>query len=259
VLSYDQRGTGESTGAWRNDGIERMAEDMADAARLIQQRDKLDMVGFFGFSNGGWVAPAAAVKFGTPGFVVIKSGDSQSVEDNVLFETATAVTAHAGLTAGQHARAIMERLFQALHTDSDVDWAEAKRALEGVREETWLKYTQLPPPAALPLTSDQKEGFRRQLFFDPKNYLLKLACPVLVLLGELDVDVDAPKSAALYRKYFAESHNQRTTVLLLKSAGHQLIKGPGPSANNSMETGRYANGYPKAMTQWLTNRDGERQ
>jgi pimeloyl-ACP methyl ester carboxylesterase len=148
----------------------------------------------------------------------------------------------------------MEHLFHALHTDSKADWDEAKQALEGAQGEAWLQYTQLPPPVALPLTADQKEGFRRQLFFDPKHYLLELTCPVLVLLGELDVDVDGPKSAALYKKYFAESHNASATVLLLKSAGHQLITGPGPSANSSMATGRYANGYPTAMIQWLKNR-----
>lgn len=251
VFSFDQRGTGASEGNWRSDGIERIAADMVQAAQWLQSDAKLASIGFFGFSNGGWAAPAAAARFKNPAFVVIKSGDSQSVEENVIFETRTAVERHADAATARRASDIMRSLFAALHTDTDDDWANARRKLTEVQGEPWLQYTQLPPAQIFPLPGVVKEGFRHQLFFDPRDDLSKLMCPVLVLLGDLDIDVEGPRSAALYRTYFRASKNRNTTVELLHGAGHQLVQGPGPAANNSMATGHYAVQYPRDMIAWL--------
>lgn len=251
VFSLDQRGTGASEGNWRNDGIARIAADMVQAAQLLQADTKLAQVGFFGFSNGGWAAPAAAARFKNPAFVVIKSGDSQSVEDNVLFETRLAVERHAGASAAARAVDVMRSLFSALKTDTDADWVEARKKLERVQGESWLQFTQLPSLQAIPLPAAAKEGYRHQLFFDPRDDLRKITCPVLVMLGDTDIDVDGPRSAALYRTYFRESGNPDTTVQLLHGAGHQLVQGPGAAANSSLVTGRYAAQYPRDMVSWL--------
>ncbi|WP_427914807.1 alpha/beta hydrolase [Ramlibacter sp. MMS24-I3-19] len=251
VLSFDQRGTGASEGNWRSDGIERIAADMVQAAQLLQSEAKIAQVGFFGFSNGGWAAPAAAARFKDAAFVVIKSGDSQSVEDNVIFETRTAVERNAGAVAAGRATDVMRSLFAALHTDAEADWAAARKKLADVQGEPWLRYTQLPPVQAFPLPAAVKEGFRHQLFFDPREDLKKIACPVLVMLGDMDIDVEGPRSAALYRAYFRESGNTAAKVELLEGAGHQLVQGPGAAANNSMATGRYAAQYPRNMVSWL--------
>lgn len=251
VLSFDQRGTGLSAGNWRTDGISQMAADVAQLGGELAHRAHVKDVGFFGFSNGGWVAPAAAVQYGQPSFVVIKSGDGGTVEDNVLYETAAAVTVHAGAAAGTRAREVMQAMFHALHTDTNADWNRARQALAAVQGEDWLRYTQLPPPSALPLPAAVKEGYRHQLFFDPQDDLHKLTCPVLVLLGDRDLDVDAPRSAALYRQHLTAADKVHTQVVLMHGAGHQLVQAPGEAANNSMETGRYAPEYPSVMTRWL--------
>lgn len=251
VFTFDQRGTGVSGGSWRADGIAQISADMALAARAMQGRAGVESVGFFGFSNGGWVAPAAAVNFGTPAFLLIKSGDSGTVEQNVLFETSKAVAMNAGPANARRAQDVMQSLFTALHSDKDTDWDIARQRLQGVQDQSWLKYTQLPAPSAFPLPATAKEAFRRQLFFDPRKDLQQLQCPILVMLGEFDVDVDGPRSARLYRKYFRASGNKRTQVMLFKTAGHQLVKGPGSAANNSMATGQYVEGYPREMLTWL--------
>ncbi|MGZ5198300.1 MAG: alpha/beta hydrolase [Telluria sp.] len=253
VLTFDQRGTGLSEGNWRADGIHQMSTDVAQLGHELARARQMKDVGFFGFSNGGWVAPAAAVTFGQPAFVVIKSGDSGTVEDNVLYETEAAVTVHAGTAAGTRAREVMETMFRALHTDSDIDWNRARAALAAVQGEQWLRYTQLPPPSALPLPAAVKEAYRRQLFFDPREDLRKLTCPVLVMLGDRDLDVDGPHSATLYRRYLTAADKSRTRVILMHDAGHQLVQAQEDAANNSMETGHFTPEYPGVMTQWMTS------
>jgi pimeloyl-ACP methyl ester carboxylesterase len=228
-----------------------VADDLVQAAILLRKEPGVEHVGFFGFSNGGWVAPAAAVRYRDPAFVIIKSGDSGSVEENVLYETATAAARSGGPSAARLARSAMAALFTALHSDLDRDWAAARASLVPIESAPWRAATQLPPPQALPLPDAVKEGYRRQLFFDPRQDLLALRCPVLVLLGDADLDVDGPASAARYRDYFAQSGNKQAEVMLFAGAGHQLVAGPGPAANSSLATGRYVEGFPGVMTAWL--------
>ena len=87
VLVFNKRGTGESTGSTTND-FYRLAEDAANV--LMHVRDhaptKVGRVGFSGYSQGGWIAPLAALKLqqsDTPAdFVIVNYG----MADSILFE-----------------------------------------------------------------------------------------------------------------------------------------------------------------------------
>ena len=58
VLKYDKRGTGSSTGKWLT--YEDLADDAIAGARLLETRDEIDktQIGFWGLSEGGWIAPS---------------------------------------------------------------------------------------------------------------------------------------------------------------------------------------------------------
>jgi pimeloyl-ACP methyl ester carboxylesterase len=63
TFAYDKRGTGESTGTYTQDFFA-LADDAVAAAREARRlaADRYSCFGFFGGSQGGWVAPRAAVK-----------------------------------------------------------------------------------------------------------------------------------------------------------------------------------------------------
>ena len=60
---YDKRGTGESQGTYTQD-FSVLATDAANAARTARKIDagRFSRLGFFGGSQGGWVAPLAALQ-----------------------------------------------------------------------------------------------------------------------------------------------------------------------------------------------------
>jgi pimeloyl-ACP methyl ester carboxylesterase len=63
VFAYDKRGTGKSEGTYTQD-FDLLSDDAAaamDEARRMA-KDRAGRVGFFGGSQGGWIAPAAALK-----------------------------------------------------------------------------------------------------------------------------------------------------------------------------------------------------
>lgn len=250
VLAFDQRGSGESGGDWRSDGVLQIGMDAAQGARELVEQGLAARVGFFGFSNGGWVASAAAARFGEPAFVILKSADSESVAENVIFETATDVRAKFGDAAAGRAAKTMRALLDALAGDTPSLWANAKDQLETVRDAGWLSATQLPPAQALPLAPEQKAAYQRQLIYDPTKDLSTLRCPILILLGKQDQEVDTAASAAGFKQDFHRTRNQQVTILMFPEAGHQLVLVPKSGVRGS--GGTYAPGFPAGMISWIS-------
>ena len=59
VVSYDQRGVGESSGDWFLNGPAQRADDVAAIYDAMRNNAHVDSrrIGVWGFSNGGWTAP----------------------------------------------------------------------------------------------------------------------------------------------------------------------------------------------------------
>ncbi|HEY0802467.1 MAG TPA: prolyl oligopeptidase family serine peptidase, partial [Steroidobacteraceae bacterium] len=74
VISYDQRGTGESSGNWQQNGptqraidVERLYDEFATDPLVDAKK-----LGVWGFSNGGWTAPIIATERPLA-FMILKS------------------------------------------------------------------------------------------------------------------------------------------------------------------------------------------
>jgi dienelactone hydrolase len=88
VLTFDKRGTGESTGTYVNVGtadsptvFPRLASDVVAAVRFLRTRPEVDArrIGLAGISQAGWILPHAARELGDVPFMVLLSGPVCSV------------------------------------------------------------------------------------------------------------------------------------------------------------------------------------
>jgi alpha/beta superfamily hydrolase len=72
ALVYDKRGTGQSTGDWRTSPFEALAEDAAAGVANLRNRPDIasSLVGIWGGSEGGWIAPAVAARDSQIAFVI---------------------------------------------------------------------------------------------------------------------------------------------------------------------------------------------
>ena len=92
VLTYDKRGVGQSQGSccpYTDAGyFPLLAQDvLAGVRRIAQHPDvRADMVGLFGFSQGGWVVPVAAAEAPSEvAFTIIGSGPAVSLGEELLY------------------------------------------------------------------------------------------------------------------------------------------------------------------------------
>jgi uncharacterized protein len=75
VFTFDRRGEGASTGEPSAGRFELLAADANAVAGALAAHDDVDArrIGLWGISQGGWVAPLAAVRSGRAAFLVLLS------------------------------------------------------------------------------------------------------------------------------------------------------------------------------------------
>lgn len=98
TLIYDKRGVGESGGSYSQVDIEKgevvlegLAGDAFAAVMFLKNNKQIDpdKIGFFGISQGGWIAPLAASKSSDVAFITLFSGPVCSVGQELYYSKIT--------------------------------------------------------------------------------------------------------------------------------------------------------------------------
>jgi pimeloyl-ACP methyl ester carboxylesterase len=253
VLSYDQRGTGDSRGNWFLNGPIQRAQDAAaiyDAFRGDRHVDS-QRIGVWGFSNGGWTAPIVAVQRPLA-FMILKSAPAESLKSNIDYEVVQLMRHHGqGEAATRHALALWQSVEAAL--DGTGSWKDAKRTYDEATAQPWFAYS-LMPKMPVPPTASLEDGFRRAISYDPTQKLQRVRVPTLAIYGALDHNVDAASSSARMRRYFKAAGMRDFTMHVYPRAGHLLIVSNTGYNGDPVPPQRFVPGYPQVMLTWLAQR-----
>jgi hypothetical protein len=252
VVTYDQRGTGESTGNWQFTGPASKADDVVAILRKIKDDPAVDKsrIGVWGFSNGGWVAPIVVTQF-SAAFMILKSASSETIAENVLYEIGQALREHDKFTPEQITAALgFERIMlSALETDSH--WKQAGEALEAAQEQPWFPDMRIPPGMTTPPPSPMLAALRAALVYDPAVTLQSVHTPTIAVFGALDKNVDPEDSPVRLRQAFDRGGFDGLTVLILPGAGHTLEKSTTGYEDEPSIPEQTIKGYPEAIINWL--------
>ena len=221
VISYDQRGTGESVGNWFLSGPQDRAEDVYAIMDSYAHHPHIDRarLGIWGFSNGGWTAPLVAVHRPLA-FVILKSAPAESVRANSEFEVVQQM--HHYRESPEHVAAALTMVHALLGAlDGTVSWDDAGAIYTNAKAQPWFKHSlmidmPMPPPKAL------QAGLRRSLAYDPTTTLNELRTPTLALYGTADIRVDVPDSSKRLSAYLKHAGNHQFTMRFYPGAGHTL-------------------------------------
>lgn len=258
VFVYDKRGTGGSDGEYTQN-FELLAEDAAQA--LEQARGmtagRHGRSGFFGGSQGGWVAPLAAMRtkadFVAIGFGLVASPIEEDREQMVSEVRA------AGL--GDDAVALVNRLSQATAKLLLSDFREGYDALDAARREMadkpWaakIEGEYSPEIARMPNEDLRRIGRARvdnlELIwdYDAVAALKKLDTPLLwVLAGE---DREAPIETTRGALLGLAKAGKPVDVYLFPETDHGMFEFT-TAADGSRKVTRITDGYLKLLGDWI--------
>jgi uncharacterized protein len=252
VISYDQRGVGESTGNWFLNGPSERADDVGAIYDVMRTDPHVDShrIGTWGFSNGGWTAPLVSIHRPIA-FMILKSAPTETLAQNLDYEVEQELRRHNFEAASPQAVALWHAFERSLH--GTVSWSYTKRLYDLDAEQPWFKYS-LMPDLGIPIPPPPSTiaGLRRLVTFDPTQTLLLVSStPTLALYGALDRNVDAADSAAHLREYLTRAGDRNVTIKVYPNAGHQLIVSKSGYNGDPTPPERFVPGYPQIVITWL--------
>jgi alpha-beta hydrolase superfamily lysophospholipase len=246
---YDKRGVGRSTGRFSVDFSE-LADDaliaMSHARKLLNAPGV--PVGLMGESQGGWVAPLAAVR-GPSDFVIVSYGLAISPLEEDRFEVMNELRAKryddSVVAKGRELTDITARIMLSRFTDGLEDLRKFKAEHAGAK---WLQEVEgdfTGPLLRSP--DDQFEELRKLLGFDAifdydaPAALRRVQVPMLwIVAGK---DTEAPSAPTLEFLRALQAAPPQLDIAIFPNADHGIL-----------EDDRQSAGYHDLLVQWVRTR-----
>ena len=226
VLRVDDRGVGGSGGSVSQSTSEDFAGDVLTGIEFLINHKKINpkLIGLAGHSEGGIIAPMVAAQSSDVAFIVSMAGTGLTGEE-ILYLQAALIARANGATEEIIAqnRDQQEKIFEVLKTVEDED--QAKQMLLEIME------------SAIPDTMDKNDEqiqsgiksemkkifnpwFRYFLTYNPKTALRKVKCPVLVIIGEKDLQVPPKENLKAIEEALKKAGNEDYTLKELPKLNH---------------------------------------
>ncbi|MEX2112827.1 MAG: alpha/beta fold hydrolase [Pirellulales bacterium] len=229
VLRLDDRGVGESTGSTSNSTTTDLAGDALAAVAYLKTVQQINprRIGLVGHSDGGIVAPLAASRSSDVAFIVMLAGTGVPGEQIVLRQgaiIARAQKADEKLIAS--AQELQKKLFAVAKRDANLEEAK-QEIIELMRESDSYKSAATAEAKAAVEAQVEAQAqmmftpwFRSFLTYDPALALAKVHCPVLVLNGEKDLQVDPQQNLPPIAAALKQAGNRDVTIRELPGLNH---------------------------------------
>ena len=226
VLRVDDRGVGGSTGNLLESTDEDLAGDVLAGVKFLKARKEIDpkKIGLIGHSEGGIVAPMAAVKSSDVVFIVLMAGPGLTGEEILYSQSDLGLKKHG---VSENVRAIQQKLlreiFEVFKTERDEKIIKEKvreilkRNLEEPDEQASSELKNFIEIQSKVMNS---RWYRSFVLYDPRPVLRKVKCPVLAMCGELDLNVQPRENLASIEEALKTGGNKNYTIKKLPGLNH---------------------------------------
>ncbi|MCB5282021.1 alpha/beta hydrolase [Arthrobacter sp. AL08] len=232
VLTHDKPGCGNSSGDWRTQSLTARADESLAAAALLRSHPAVAGVGcgFYGVSQGGWVALIAAALDARIQFVISNSGPgvSPAFQDRFRILNNLRQDGQDDISLAEAGRWLDDRADRLLSGQAPGEVLTRQETFSG---RTWYEI------ATRYFDTVEMLGFLRQVLdFDPAQILPRVQCPVLALLGASDAMVPVPESLAAFSSLLRPLPGNPHGIAVFPGAGHGLfIEDPDPTKDRASQ------------------------
>jgi pimeloyl-ACP methyl ester carboxylesterase len=256
VLSYDKRGVGKSTGNWGEASFQDLADDAVAGARFLQARADIaaNQIGFWGLSQGGWIAPLAASRFSDAAFAIALSGGGLSPAETELLDSEYEL-AKAGYTASEikDALAFQKLKNEIIASPSDTDkWEEYAKARAIAKDQKWFRQPGIDVRGPEKRDDPFWAHMRRFYFYDPAPTLRASKAPLLAIFGELDTPEGVKAQVSAIRQIMDQAGRRDYNIKVYPNGAHNLQEVPPDNPNEWVRRKRFPPGFFEMMVDWTT-------
>ena len=230
VLRYDDRGTAKSTGDFSSATTRDFANDASAAVAYLKNRKEFDpnRIGIIGHSEGGLVGPMVAAENENVGFVIMLAGPGVNGE-KIVYDQSRAMAAALGVPKEQldgQEKAIKKALELSKTAESDEAFNDGIKKM--LKEITHELGEEVPPESeemsVAKFAQFRTPWFRYFLKHEPAPVLSKVKCPLLVLNGELDLQVTHELNIGAIKETLKAAGKQNVTYRVFPKLNHLFQK-----------------------------------
>jgi pimeloyl-ACP methyl ester carboxylesterase len=262
VLFYDKRGVGKSTGNWGEASFEDLADDAVAGAKFLQARTDVaaNQIGFFGQSQGGWIAPLAASRFPDAAFAIALSGGGLSPAEQELLDSEYEL-AKAGYTASEvkDALAFQKLKNEIIASPSDnAKWEEYAKARAIAKDQKWYRQPGIDIRGPEKRDDPFWTHMRRSYGYDPAPTLRASKAPLLAIFGELDTPEGVKANVRGIKQILDQAGRRDYIVKVYPNGSHNLMEVPPDNPNEWVRRRRFPPGLFEMIVDWTTTQVGSR-
>ena len=193
VLVFDRRGSGASTGSLDDAGYEQLADDGIAGLHAIEANPRVNghKIGFWGHSQGGWLAILAASRCHEAAFAISVSAPMVTPSEQMKFAVANLLTLRGQQSAIIQATKTRDRWEGFLRGSNSR--ADAVAALTAIEHEPWFSSVFMPRAEDLVMDPLQST-WSKEKDLDPVVAFKQVKVPTLFFYGGADPWVPAAAS-----------------------------------------------------------------
>lgn len=250
VLVFDRRGAGRSTGNLKDADYTALADDAIAARRFLSSEASLRdaPVGYWGYSQGGWIAMIAGSRDPQAAFVISVSAPLVS-PDLQMIEATRNILRINGVSDADIALAIQAREAVDAHLRGRVDAHAAQAKLDLAKAKPWFPLIYMSGKLGDPKTS----RWLKEISYDPMDALSRVNVPTLLVFGQKDVwipvQTSVERARALGRKTLDVVSIEGADHAMMESLTPQQQIDPAMSKRYRPESAEYF----VALGSWLTS------
>ncbi len=224
VLLFDRRGSGASTGT--NDvAYETLADDGIAGANELRSLPHIDpaRVGYWGISQGGWLAAFAAARDPHAAFAIAVSAPLTTPESQMEWADSNHLYA-LGYSQADVAAMLLARNMWTGYLRGTNTREQAVSAIGAIEQKPWYRYMYMPTVAQLK-GPDQSE-WKTQMDDDPLAAVRGVKIPMLFVLASNDPWIAVRQTEAKLRDVCATHPNM--SYVVIPDANHLMMRPPVP-------------------------------
>jgi pimeloyl-ACP methyl ester carboxylesterase len=217
VFLYDRRGSGRSGGDLATSDYSILADDAIAAQRMLAKDSRIDRrrTGFWGLSQGGWLALLAATRSSSTAFAVSVSAPLTPPDVQMNFAVANILRIR-GFSKEDVAQAVAARTAIDDFMRGRRDRASTQAILDQAATRPWFEHCYL----ARTFSDPTESRWAKEIRHDPLETIWRVNVPALILFGSDDPWVPAQISVERFQARLGRRSN--LTLHVVKGAGHEM-------------------------------------
>ena len=221
---YDKRGAGKSEGKKeeiRNFSFEDLANDVIAAIDILSKKNIIDnsKIGIHASSQGGWVAPLAAVESKLISFMIIRSASVVTVSEDRIFERGERLRGE-GFIETEISESREMQLLEG-KSKCDINYEKFDQLFVKNREKKWFESV-YGVETKLDELDKYREWYGTVAEFNPISYLEKINIPIMWLFGDPAKDELGPIEKSVENVELLKKEGKEYLILQLEGEGHNI-------------------------------------